>query len=68
MGKRPAGVGLFEGNMVSMQREIRPSIQRDELPTMVTGLERIAAYAVNQRPKSVVREIRMLRSVGGGGG
>jgi len=24
MGKRPAGVELFEGNMVSMQRELVP--------------------------------------------
>src|SRR5215831_2988223 len=45
MGKRPAGVELFEGNMASMQREIRPSMQRDELPTMETGLERIADKA-----------------------
>src|SRR6516165_4358188 len=45
MGKRPAGVELFEGNMVSMQREIRPSMQRDEPPTMATGLERIAGKA-----------------------
>jgi RNA-directed DNA polymerase len=45
MGKRPAGVELFEGNMASMQREIRPSMQRDELPTMATGLERIADKA-----------------------
>ena len=68
MGKRPAGVELFEGNMASMQREIRPSMQRDEPPTMATGLERIAdSSTVNQRPKSVVREIRTLRSVGDGG-
>src|SRR6516164_7399386 len=45
MGKRPAGVELFEGNMASMQREIRPSMQRDEPPTMETGLERIADKA-----------------------
>ena len=45
MGKRPAGVELFEGNMASMQREIRPSMQRDEPPTMATGLERIAGKA-----------------------
>ena len=73
MGKRPAGVELFEGNMASMQREIRPSMQRDEPPTMETGLERIADKAdpaVNPgalRPKSVVQEICTLRSVGGGG-
>ena len=68
MGKRPAGVELFEGNMASMQWEIRPSIQREEQPTMETGLEQIAEKAVNQLPKSVVREIRTPRSVGAGGG
>jgi hypothetical protein len=31
--------------------KIRSSIQRDELSTMATGLERIAAHAVNQRPE-----------------
>ena len=30
MGKRPAEVELFEGNMASIQREIRPSMQREE--------------------------------------
>jgi RNA-directed DNA polymerase len=50
MGKRPAGVELFEGNMASMQREIRPSMQRDEPPTMETGLERIADKA-RREPK-----------------
>ena len=50
MGKRPAGVELFEGNMASIQREIRPSMQRDEPPTMATGLERIADKA-RREPK-----------------
>lgn len=45
MGKRPASVELFEGNMASIQREIWPSMQRDEPPTMETGLERIAERA-----------------------
>ena len=36
------GLEMFEGNMASMEREIRPSMQRDEPPTMETGLERIA--------------------------
>src|SRR5499427_5752842 len=45
MGKRPAEVELFVGNMGSMQREIRPSMQREDTPTMETGLERIAAKA-----------------------
>ena len=50
MGKRPASVELFEGNMASMQRGIRPSMQRDEPPTMETGLERIADKA-RREPK-----------------
>jgi hypothetical protein len=50
--------------MGSIQRELRPSIQREDQPTMETKLEQIAVKAVNQLPKSVVREIRMLRSVG----
>src|ERR1700726_3596034 len=54
--------------MGSMRRELRPSIQREDQPTMETKLEQIAAKAVKQRPKSVVREIRTPRSVGTGGG
>ena len=68
MGKRSAVVELFLGNMGSIQREIRPSIQREDQPTMETKLEQIAVKAVNQLPKSVVREIRTPRSVGAGGG
>jgi len=68
MGKRSAVVELFLGNMGSIQRETRPSIQREDQLTMETKLEQIAANAVNQLPKSVVRQIRMLRSVGAGGG
>src|SRR5271165_3232537 len=45
MGKRPAGDELFVGNMGSIQREIRTSMQREDKPTMETGLERIAAKA-----------------------
>src|SRR6202007_3167731 len=45
MGKRPAEDELFEGNMGSIQREIRASMQREDKPTMETGLERIAAKA-----------------------
>jgi RNA-directed DNA polymerase len=45
MGKRPAEVELFVGNMGSIQREIRASMQREDTPTMETGLERIAAKA-----------------------
>src|ERR1700737_4569049 len=68
MGKRSAVVELFLGDMGSMQRELRPSIQREDQPTMETKLEQIAVKAVNQLPKSVVREIRTPRSVGTGGG
>jgi RNA-directed DNA polymerase len=42
MGKRPAEGDVLDGNMDSMQRETRPSMQRDETPTMETGLEHIA--------------------------
>jgi hypothetical protein len=68
MGKRSAVVELFLGDMGSMQRELRPSTQREDQLTMETKLEQIAAKAVNQLPKSVVREIRTPRSVGAGGG
>src|ERR1700688_1519402 len=68
MGKRSAVVALFLGDMGSMQRELRPSTQREDQLTMETKLEQIAVKAVNQLPKSVVREIRTPRSVGAGGG
>ena len=68
MGKRSAVVELFLGNMGSIQRETRPSIQREDKLTMETQLEQIAVKTVNQLPKSVVREIRTPRSVGAGGG
>jgi RNA-directed DNA polymerase len=70
MGKRSAVVELFLGDMGSIQRELRPSIQREDQLTMETKLEQIAAKtkaapplpgvagscsAVNQLPKSVVR-------------
>src|SRR5258705_11118775 len=64
MGKRSAVVELFWGDMGSIQGELRPSIQREDQPTMETKLEQIAVKAVNQLPKSVVREIRTPRSVG----
>jgi hypothetical protein len=63
MGKRSAVVELFLGDMGSIQRELRPSILREDQLTMETKLEQIAVKAVNQLPKSVVREIRMLRCV-----
>ena len=68
MGKRSAVDELFLGGMGSTQRELRPSIQIEDQPTMETKLEQIAVKAVNQLPKSVVREIRTPRSVGAGGG
>jgi hypothetical protein len=68
MGKRSAVVELFLRDMGSMQRELRPSVQREDQPTMETKLQQIAVKAVNQLPKSVVREIRTPRSVGVGGG
>src|ERR1035437_8071397 len=64
MGKRSAVVELFLGDMGSMQRELRPSTQREDQLTMETKLEQIAVKAANQLPKSVVREIRTPRSVG----
>src|ERR1700684_2081500 len=68
MGQRSVVVELFLGDMGSMQRELRPSTQREDQLTMETKLEQIAVKAVNQSPKSVVREIRTPRSVGTGGG
>jgi hypothetical protein len=68
MGKRSAEVELCFGDMGSMQRELRPSVQREDQPTTETKLEQIAVKAVNQLPKSVVQEIRTPRSVGAGGG
>ena len=43
MGKRSAAGELFLGNMGSIQRETRPSIQREDQLTMETQLEQIAA-------------------------
>src|SRR5689334_20026132 len=45
MGKRSAVVELLLGNTGSMQREIRPSMQREDQPTMATKLEQIAVKA-----------------------
>src|ERR1700730_5450071 len=45
MGKRSAVVELFLGDMGSIQRETRPSIQREDQLTMETELEQIAAKA-----------------------
>jgi hypothetical protein len=65
MGKRSAVVELFLGDMGSIQRELRPSTQREDQLTMETKLEQIAVKAVNQLPKSVVREIRLSGSMSG---
>src|SRR5690242_9937013 len=45
MGKRSAVVEVLVGNMGSIRRERRPSMQREDQPTMATKLERIAAKA-----------------------
>jgi RNA-directed DNA polymerase len=45
MGKRSAVVELFLGNMGSIRRESRPSMQREDQLTMETKLEQIAAKA-----------------------
>src|ERR1035437_2182942 len=68
MGKRSAVVELFLGDMGSMQRELRPSTQREDQLTMETKLEQRAVKAASQLRKSVVRETRTPRSVGTGGG
>src|SRR5260370_27320596 len=45
MGKRSAVVELFLGDMGSIQRELRPSILREDQLTMETKLEQIAVKA-----------------------
>ena len=45
MGKRSAVVELFLGDMGSIQRESRPSMQREDQLTMETKLEQIAVKA-----------------------
>jgi hypothetical protein len=50
MGKRSAIGELFLGNMGSIQRETRPSMQREDQLTMETKLEQIAAKA-RREPK-----------------
>src|SRR5258705_7139044 len=60
MGKRSAGVELFLGDMGSMQRELRPSTQREDQLTMETKLEQIAVKAVTGggRPPPATRWAR----------
>ena len=55
MGKRSAVVELFLGDMGSIQRELRPSTQREDQLTMETKLEQIAVKAVNQLPTAEER-------------
>src|SRR6476469_591872 len=50
MGKRSAAGELFLGNMGSIQRETRPSLQREDQLTMATKLEQIAEKA-RREPK-----------------
>src|SRR2546425_1170350 len=45
MGKRSAAGELFLGDMGSIQRELRPSMQREDQLTMETKLEQIAVKA-----------------------
>ena len=59
MGKRSAVVELFLGNMGSIQREIRPSMQREDPPTMETKLEQIAAK-VRPKLRLPYRELQAL--------
>jgi hypothetical protein len=86
MGKRPAEVESFVGNMGSIQREetafyakrrtashgngTRTNSSEVVAAKAASPIPRVASYryAVNRLPKSVVREIRTLRSVGAGGG
>jgi hypothetical protein len=49
MGKRPAAVELFLGDMGSIQWEIQPASQREDLLAMATKLEQLAANLL--RPK-----------------
>ena len=50
MGKRSAAGELFLGNMGSIQRETRPSMQREDQLTTETKLEQITAKA-RREPK-----------------
>ena len=52
MGKRSAVVELFLGDMGSIQRETRPSIQREDQLTMETKLEQIADPMQARRTES----------------
>ena len=60
MGKRSAAVELLLGNMGSMQWEIRPSMQREDQPTMATKLEQIAAQVLRPKLRLPHREMQAL--------
>ena len=69
MGKRAAEVELFVGNMSSIQREDSAFYAKRRTASHDNGTRTNSRHrAVNQLLKSVVREIRTLRSVGAGGG
>ena len=60
MGKRSAVVELFLGDMGSMQRKLRPSIQREDQPTMETKLEQIAAALQRSKLQLPYRALQAL--------
>jgi hypothetical protein len=85
MGKRPAEVESFVGNMGSMRWEDTAFYAKRRITGHGNGTRTNSSevatkalspipgvasyrYAVNRLLKSVVREIRTLRSVGAGGG
>ena len=61
MGKRSAVVELFLGDMGSIQRELRPSIQREDQLTMETKLEQIAVKARREPNLRFAHLKRILR-------
>ena len=62
MGKRSAVVELFLGDMGSMQRELRPSILREDQLTMETKLEQIAVKARSEPNLRFTTSLSTLRS------
>ena len=69
MGKRPAEVELFVGNMGSILREDSAFYPKRRIANHGNRTRTNSSdYAVNQLLKSVVREICTLRSVGAGDG
>jgi hypothetical protein len=59
-GIEPWTVELFLGDMGSIQRELRPSIQREDQLTMETKLEQIAVKARREHP--VARDVNLSRA------